>query len=226
MEFIAVSPISQKIYKLALMLREMDVNVYIYGPKGSGKSFLARFIAPNAQIYNDKLNKADEVIVENIQNDFRFNFKRVIATGESELYGDIADKFPIKIELKSLDDRKEDIEEFVKLFISQAKKELNIDKDITPKIDISQNLHSLKRGIYKQFLCSDYDKNSIIEALKEFFDKNYTENESYASMLKIFDKALIEVLLDKYKSKLQVANHLKINRHTLTKKVNEIENES
>jgi len=224
MEFIAASPVSQKIYKLALMLREMDVNVYIYGPEGSGKSFLAKFISPEAKIYNDKLNENCEVIVENIKNDFRFNFKRVIATGENELYGDIADKFPIKLELKPLTQRKEDVKEFTKLFVSQVKKEFNIDKEITPKIDISQNLHSLKKGIYKQFLCSGYNKDDIIDILKKFFEENYTENDSYATMLKIFDKALIEVLLSKYKSKSQVANHLKINRHTLTKKVNEIEN--
>jgi len=226
MEFIANSLISKKIYKLALMLREMDINVYIYGETGSGKTHLAKFIAPNAKFYNDKLSEADEVIVENIQNDFKFNFKRVIATGKTPLYGDLKDKFTMEIELKSLNERKEDIPAFIEYFTNKIKEELNLNKHIEIKIDKNENLHTLKQKIYKKFLCSDYDKNDIIEILKEFFDKNYTENDSYNSMLKIFDKALIEVLLKKYKSKLQVANHLKINRHTLTKKVNEIENEN
>jgi len=226
MEFIANSLISKKIHKLALMLRDMDINVYIYGDIGVGKSHLAKFISPNAKLYNDKLSDTDtEVIVENIKNDFNFKFKRIIATGYSPLYGDLKDKFTMEIELKPLNKRKEDIDDFIQLFIKQAKEELKIDKKIDNiEIDLSQNLHSLKRTIYKKFLCEEYTKSDIINILKEFFDKNYTENDSYNSMLKIFDKALIDVLLKKYKSKLQVAKHLKINRHTLTKKVNELEN--
>ena len=224
MEFIAKSIYSKKIYKLALMLREMDINVYIYGPKGVGKSYLAKFISPNAKIYNEKINKANEIIVENIKNDFNLKAKRIIATGETPLYGDLKDKFTMEIELKPLSERKEDIPAFIEYFKNNIQKELNIQKEIKIDIDSNDNLHTIKQKIYKKFLCSDYDKNDIIEILKEFFDKNYTENDSYNSMLKIFDKALIEVLLKKYKSKLQVANHLKINRHTLTKKVNELEN--
>jgi len=226
MEFIANSLISKKIHKLALMLRDMDINVYIYGDIGVGKSHLARFISPNAKLYNNKLNDTEnEVIVENIQNDFDFKFKRIIATGYTPLYGDLKDKFTMEIELKPLNERKEDIKDFISLFSNQAKEDLKIDKTIDNiELDLSQNLHSLKRSIYKKLLCDDFDKNDIITILKEFFDKNYTENDSYNSMLKIFDQALIEVLLKKHKSKLQVAKHLKINRHTLTKKVNELEN--
>jgi len=223
MEFIAKSRISKKIYKLALMLREMDINVYIYGESGTGKTHLAKFISPNAKFYNEKI-KSDEVIVENIQNDFNFKFKRVIATGYTPLSNDLKDKFAIQLELKPLNERKEDIPAFIEHFSNKIKEELKIDKNITIKIDKNENLHTLKQKIYKKFLCSDYNKNDIIEILKEFFDKNYSENDSYNSMLKIFDKALIEVLLKKHKSKLQTAKHLKINRHTLTKKVNELEN--
>lgn len=223
MEFIAKSRISKKIYKLALMLREMDINVYIYGESGTGKTHLAKFISPNAKFYNEKI-KANEVIVENIQNDFNFKFKRVIATGYTPLSNDLKDKFAIQLELKPLNERKEDIPAFIEHFSNKIKEELKIDKNITIKIDKNENLHTLKQKIYKKFLCSDYNKNDIIEILKEFFDKNYSENDSYNSMLKIFDKALIEVLLKKHKSKLQTAKHLKINRHTLTKKVNELEN--
>jgi len=223
MEFIAVSPISKKVHKLALMLKEMDVNVYIYGEEGVGKSFLAKFIAPNAIIYNEKLKDINqEIIIENISQ-IPVNFKRIIATGSTPLFGDLKEKFTMQIELKPLKDRKEDIPAFIEYFTNKAQQELNIQKTISP-IKNPKNLHTLKQDIYKQLLCSDYDKNDIITILKQFFDKNYTSEDSYNSMLKIFDKALIEVLLKKYKSKLQVANHLKINRHTLTKKVNELEN--
>jgi len=209
--FIAQSPISKKVHKLALMLKEMNINVYIYGPKGSGKTFLANFIASE----NDE-------IIENIKI-LPNTLNRVIATGEKKIYSDLQEFFPMQIELKHLKDRKEDINEFIKLFINQAKKELKIDKIIKYKYS-NENLNELKQSIYKEFLCEDYNTKEIIKILQIYFDKNYTENDSYSSMLKIFDKALIEVLLNKYKSKLQVAKHLKINRNTLTKKVKEIEN--
>ena len=208
--FVAKSLVSQKVHKLALMLKEMDINVYIYGPKGSGKTFLANFIASE-----------DDEIIEDIKT-IPNTLNRVIATGEKKLYSDFQEFFPMQIELKHLKDRKEDVKEFIKLFSNEAKEELKIDKEIKYKYS-NEDLNELKRGIYKKFLCEDYNKKEIIEVLKRFFDKNYKENDSYATMLKIFDKALIEVLLDKYKSKLQVAKHLKINRNTLTKKVNEIE---
>ena len=227
MEFVANSLISKKIHKLALMMREMDVNVYIYGEKGVGKSFLASYISPNAQIYSDKLLSNDvDVIVEDIANvkNFNFNYKRVIATGNSKLYGDLKDKFTIEIELKPLNEREEDIEGFVKLFSKLAQNELKIKKEIKNfNLDLSENLHSLKRGVYKQFLCNEYKKDEVIEILKKYFAINYSEEDSYASALKIFDKALIETLLEKYGSKLQVAKHLQINRNTLTKKVKSIE---
>jgi DNA-binding NtrC family response regulator len=227
MEFIANSPISKKIYKLALMMREMDVNVYIYGEKGVGKTFLANFISPNAKIYNDKLVSNDiDVIVEDIQNvkNFKFDYKRVIATGNSKLYGNLKDNFTVEIELKSLKEREEDIEGFIQLFNKLAKNELYIEKNIENfNIDISENLHSLKREIYKNFLCHDYEKQEVINILKDYFKENYTSEDSYSSALKMFDKALIETLIEKYGSKLQVSKQLKINRNTLTKKVKEIE---
>ena len=210
--FIAKSLISQKIYKLAIMLQNMDINVYIYGPNGSGKTFLANFIASN-----------DDIIIENIKTIPITQSKRIIATGNKKLYSDLEDFFSMQIELKHLKERKEDIKEFINLFINQAQKEFKINKKITYKYN-NENLNELKKNIYKKFLCEPKNKKEIINTLKDYFEINYTENDTYHSMLKIFDKALIEVLLEKYKSKLQVAKHLKINRNTLSKKVKEIEN--
>ena len=60
--------------------------------------------------------------------------------------------------------------------------------------------------------------------LEDYFDANYSEQSSYFDALKILDKALIRSISKKYKSKLQMAKALKINRATLSKKVEEIEN--
>jgi DNA replication protein DnaC len=57
MEYIANDPKSKKIKKLALMLRNLDINIYIYGEKGTGKSYLAHFIGNGEIVENfDALN--------------------------------------------------------------------------------------------------------------------------------------------------------------------------
>ncbi|NPA54870.1 MAG: Fis family transcriptional regulator [Epsilonproteobacteria bacterium] len=217
--FVAKSPISQKIYKLALMLRQIDVDVYIYGPPGVGKSYLARFICPDAVIYNDKLNNSDaKVIIENYTNQ-PTNFRRVIAIGDKPLNQSL---FPFNIELKPLSQRVEDVEAFMDYFAKEISKELRLPNIPIHQVD-STNLHTLKRSIYKQFLCYNNTKEEIVEILKDFFDKNYQPSDSYYSMLRLFDEALFEVFAQKYKSKLQIAQNLKLNRHTVTKKLKELE---
>jgi len=212
--FIAESPISKKIYKLATMLKKIDTNLYIYGEKGSGKTFLANFIGGE--------------IIENPNN---LNYiknrnRRIILIGENRLYDDLAKQFPIQIELKPLKERKEDIPKFIELFFEEIQNNFDINIKLN-ELNIEyegENLKELKQKIYKIVLCNNYSKNEVIAILKNYFRNNFNENESYFSMLKIFDKALIETLLQKYKSKLQVANRLKINRNTLSKKVKDFEN--
>jgi DNA-binding NtrC family response regulator len=218
MEFIASDTKSKKIKKLAIMLKTVDVNVYIYGERGTGKTFLANFIS----------NK-DSLIIENFDNLKHFpniNNKRIITTGSEKLTQNIKDKFDItiEIELEPLKKREKDLEEFINLFTKQVKRELKIEKDFQIKIDISENLNSLKNSIYKSALCKIDTKKEIIEILENYFDENYYENSSYNEELKMFDEALIKSMKKKYKSKLQMAKVLKINRATLSKKVDEIEN--
>ena len=214
MKYIANDLKSQKIKKLAIMLRELDVNVYIYGNRGVGKSYLASFISGEIIENFDELKTFPP-----IKN-------RLIAIGSKPLSQNLKEKFNIQVEIKleDLDKREKDLEEFIHYFKEEVKKELKIDYDFDVKVDISQNLNSLKRGIYKSALCKINTKEEIISLLEEWFDNNYTNESSYNQELKIFDEAIIKSMKKKYKSKLQMAKHLKLNRATLSKKVEEIEN--
>ena len=214
MKYIANDLKSQKIKKLAIMLRELDVNVYIYGNRGVGKSYLASFISGEIIENFDELKTFPP-----IKN-------RLIAIGSKPLSQNLKEKFNIQVEIKleDLDKREKDLEEFIHYFKEEVKKELKIDYDFDVKVDISQNLNSLKRGIYKSALCKVNTKEEIISLLEEWFDNNYTDESSYNQELKIFDEAIIKSMKKKYKSKLQMAKHLKLNRATLSKKVEEIEN--
>jgi len=218
--FLATSEYLKKIKNIADMCRQLKINVYIWGEKGVGKTFLAKYIAPNA-VTNPKTATINPVILENFDKspilEFKNNF--LIATGSQPLNKDILKKyFTMDIELKPLKEHPEDIEDFIDLFKRQAREELKLNKHISvTNPDISENLNSLKRQIYSMFLLPQ-QKGEIFEILKHHYE-NTNEAVTYEEEINNFEKALFSAMKTKYKSKLQIANHLKINRVTLTKKM-------
>jgi DNA-binding NtrC family response regulator len=208
MEFIAEDEKSQKIKKLAVMLKELDVNIYIYGESGTGKTYLANFIA-----------NQDDFIIENFDElkEFIKTDKRIIGIGKSALNENLKEKYDITAEifLDNLDKRPKDVKEFTKYFINKVKENLKIKDDVEVNIDISENLNSLKKSIYKSFFKEKLTKDELIKFIEEFFSEN---EMSYDEALKIFDKGLFQAFMKKYPSKLQMAKALKINRGTLSKK--------
>jgi len=209
--FIAKSEYLKKIKNIAQMASEMHLSIYIFGEKGVGKTFLANYIAKNSNI--------KPIILENFDKNPNFDIKEkfIIATGEKELNKDILKKFfSLEIYLKPLRERKEDINHFIEYFLDNAKKELKIKKEIKIKSpDISENLNSLKRQIYKKLLFSD-SKDEILNNLKEIY---LNEHKSYEEELQDFEKTLFSAMREKYKTKLKISENLKINRVTLTKKM-------
>jgi DNA-binding NtrC family response regulator len=218
--FLATSEYLKKIKNIANMCKEMQINVYIWGERGVGKSFLARYISPNA-IVNPKTSTINPVIIEDFDKNPLMDTKSsfLVATGTKPLNKEILKKFFVMdIELKPLKDHPEDIETFIKYFTQKAKEELKIEKNIkilTP--DISENLNSLKRQIYSKFLFPE-NKEEIFKLLKEYYETT-DEEITYEEEINMFEKTLFSAMKTKYKSKLQIANHIKINRVTLTKKM-------
>ena len=216
--FLATSEYLKKIKNIADMCKELKINVYIWGERGVGKTFLAEYIAPNA-VKNPKTYTINPVIIEDFdKNPIEFKSNFLIATGSKPLNKDLLKKyFTMDIELKPLREHLEDIEDFINLFKQQARKELKIDKDITiNNPDISENLNSLKRQIYSMYLMPQ-KKEEIFGLLERFYEN--LEEFSYEEEINLFEKALFLAAKTKYKSKLQIAKNLKINRVTLTKKM-------
>ncbi len=216
--FLAKSEYLQKIKIVANMAKELKLNVYIWGEKGVGKSFLAKYISPDA-IVNPKNPTINPIIIENFDklNNLTQNYSLLIATGSKPLDKTIFEKyFDLDIELKPLISHPEDIEYFMKYFIKTAKKELKTDKKINiNNPDISENLNSLKRQIYKSLLFKN-DKQEILKELENYYVKNHS---TYEEELKDFEKTLFNAMKKKYKSKLKISENLKLNRVTLTKKM-------
>jgi len=215
--FLAKSEYLKKIKNIADMAKELNLNIYIWGERGVGKTFLAKYIAPNA-IINPSTPTIKPIIIENFDN-FKNLTKssQLIATGNKPLPKDILNKFfDLDIELKPLKDHPEDIEIFIEHFLNQAKKELKIDKNIYIKTpDISENLNSLKKQVYK-ILLFENNKDVILEELFNYYLSNH---DTYEKELNDFEKTLFSAMREKYKSKLKISEALKINRVTLTKKM-------
>ena len=218
--FLAKSSYLQKIKNIADMCKEMQINVYIWGEKGVGKTHLAKYISPNALV-NPKSPTHNPVILEDFDKNPIIDIKSgfLVATGSKPLGKETLKKyFVMDIELKPLTDHPEDIEAFIEYFKEKAKEELKIDKNIeitTP--DLSENLNSLKRQIYSKYLFPE-KKEEIFKLLKEYYE-NTDEEITYEEEINNFEKTLFSAMKTKYKSKLQIANKIKINRVTLTKKM-------
>ncbi len=216
--FLAKSEYLKKIKNIAEMARELNLNVYIWGEKGVGKSFLAKYIAPNAVI-NPKSPTINPIIIENFDSLINLpeKYSLLIATGEKPVDKTIFEKyFDLDIELKPLKEHPEDINFFIDYFTKQAKKELKIDKEIKiNEPDIEENLNSLKRQIYKNLLFAN-NKEAILKELENFL---LIQHKTYEEELKDFEKTLFSAMKKRYKSKLKISENLKINRVTLTKKM-------
>jgi DNA-binding NtrC family response regulator len=205
--FLAKSDYLKKIKNIADMAKELKLNIYIWGEKGVGKTFLAKYIASNPSFIIEDFDK----------NPFLQTNNLIIATGSKPLNKELLKKyFAMDIELKPLKEHPEDIEAFLNYFIKEAKEELKIDKNISiQNPDISENLNSLKRQVYKELL-KPQTKEEVYELLEEIL---LTKHSTYEEEINNFEKTLFSAMKKLYKSKLKISEKLKINRVTLTKKM-------
>jgi DNA-binding NtrC family response regulator len=236
--YIAVAKSSKDILKTATLFKNLNVNAYITGEKGTGKSHLSQYMLPLATIIDgsdrDALKKAfensNEIIIENFNlisnfEKLNFNGKKVIAISTTDLSDIIIDKFfGIKIVLKPLHERSEDIASLANKFILSAKSILMIEESVEVDyslLDISENAHSLKKSIYFNLLQSNITENELMAMTKNFLSKHLEGNNIYRDFLFLYDKPLIEAGLNKYGSQLKLSDVLGINRNTLRKKIQE-----
>jgi len=236
--FIALSPSSKKALHVAKISAPLPINILIYGEVGVGKKLLTKEITQNTTNYeaieleqliqqkNIDLQSYKSIIIfniENILNSKQFFEKlkniKIIATANLN-YKDLQNNFPVKIKLEALSQREEDLNELIKIYTDEANKIYLSNKTIQDiKIDISQNGLSLKKSIFKSILLNSITKDEMIEIMYNYFMKEL-ENKSYKDLLEIFEIPLLKASKKIFKSQVQMAKHLDINRITLRKKLN------
>lgn len=237
--FFTTSDKIQHIIKSFNLTKTLFVSSIIIGESHTGKKSLARHLFPNATLVSgsnqkeveEALEISDELIITNFeklsnQNTLDFTNKRIIATadylGNPELIDDL---FAFIYTMPPLQERPEDINYLIDLFIKEASStlmvdDLNIDPDDIP-LDFTKNSKSLKKSVYMYIMRQSMNAQDIESVLYSYLLKHLDGNDSYREHLGLYEKPLIEAGLKKFGSQLQLSQVLGINRNTLRKKIHE-----
>jgi DNA-binding NtrC family response regulator len=243
--FVAESKSLKEVLKSALLLKNLNINVLISGDLGVGKTTLAKMIAPEAiVIEDDSLSELASIFETNgvviIENIDKFDFTnldtlihknntKIVATTSATISTEYSDKiFGIKVHIPPLEQREEDILAISKKFLEDAKNTLHSEVDVVLDFDIiktklSQNCHSLKKYIFSLLIFNDITDTEIMGFLEGYVEDKIGGNNDYRDLLYLYEVPLIRAELKKFKSQLQVAGHMGLNRNTLRKKIQELE---
>ncbi len=241
-KFITASNASKEAFKTANLLKSLTVNTLIYGERGTGKKTLAKYIVPNASVIDassfDELvaaiESSNEIIITNIETSPNIHriFQiikekkiRVVATSSSinpnEIYDDI---FSVKFDLPPLTKRMEDVEALIEIYLDEIKdivrEDVKFNRDnFVP--DLCDNSISLKKQIFSYAFLENITINELMHLIEHYLEDKIGTNSDYRNHLYIYEVPLIRAGLKKFKSQLQLADRLGLNRNTLRKKIAE-----
>ena len=237
-KFIAESEESKKILNIVQVSANLPINVLVRGEEGVGKKLLAKEILPNTvhldgrfleqSIANNSINidQYKELIITDIhqvlnKKEFLLHLSsiKIVATSQTNVK-DIEEQFAIKVDISPLKNRKEDLLAISQTYINSANEIYNSNISLSQiQTDISRNGISLKKSIYKNTLLNSMDDEDINTALEKFISNKLESENTYKYFLKVIEIPLLNVAKEKFKSQLQMATKLNLNRITLRKKI-------
>ncbi len=238
--FVTASESSKEAFKTATLLKTLSINSLITGEKGVGKRNLAKYILPDAPIVDASdfnnllatLESTREIIITNFEDSpniktvvecISVNEVRVIATAKNSFhYEKIDDLFSVKFTIPPLRERLEDVSFLVEMFIKEASllfasEELYNIRDF--KYDLSENANSLRRQVMVQCLLQNIKDVELMGIIENYLLTRLGSNSDYRNLLYLYEVPLIKAGITKYKSQLQLADKLGLNRNTLRKKI-------
>ncbi len=240
--FLGTSRASSEAFKTANLLKTLSVNALIYGETGTGKQTLARYILPNAPILSthnfdellEMIKSSNEVIITHVEE--APNLKRLIDTiltsqtrvvvtsresGDNEL---LLDSFSVRIHIPPLSERLEDVKPLLELFMQEANNIFGEGKPFTMpnyELDLSQNAVSLRKQLFLHYQFSNIGESDLMEIMEQYLSDKLGSKNDYRKYLHLYEVPLIRVGLKQFKSQLQLADKLGLNRNTLRKKIAE-----
>jgi DNA-binding protein Fis len=227
----------EKIIKGFNLTKPLYVSSLLIGESHTGKRTLIQSLFPD-RVYVDAKNEQEllsalevnnELVIYNfeaVSNIQKLNFenKKIIAIANTiRKSGEYSDIFAFIHNMPNLQNR-DDLNLLISHFQKEIEKALMLEEHVLipqEKLDLSQNLKSLKASIYKELVVKTFDKEDIKAVLYDYLFKTVEGNNAYREHLGIYEIPLIEAGLKKYKSQLKLANVLGLNRNTLRKKIQE-----
>jgi len=237
--FFTTSDKVQHIIKSFNLTKTLFVSSIIIGEAHTGKKSLARYLFPKAplvsgndqQAVEEALENHDELIITNFeklsnQNTLDFSNKRIIATADYLGNADIIDDlFAFIYTMPSLQERPEDINHLIELFVKEACSTLMIEDNTVESdeipLNLTKNSKTLKRSVYLHLMKENMNAQDIESILYAYLLKHLDGNDGYREHLGLYEKPLINAGLKKFGSQLQLSQVLGINRNTLRKKIHE-----
>ncbi|HHS93172.1 MAG TPA: Fis family transcriptional regulator, partial [Campylobacterales bacterium] len=217
--------------------KPLYVSSLLIGEQHTGKRTFIQSLFPNS-VYVDAENELEletalesnsELVIYNFEKvttikNLNFENKKIIAiantTHKRQEYSDV---FAFIYNMPNLRER-EDLTLLISHFQKQVEKALMIEEStpiLKEKLDLSQNIKSLKASIYKELIIKTFDEEDIKGLLYDYLFSTVKGNNAYREHLGLYEIPLIEAGLKKYKSQLKLANVLGLNRNTLRKKIQE-----
>lgn len=241
-DYIAISKNSKEILNSAKLLQSVVVNALIQGEEGVGKKSLSKYILPKATIFKAKTLQDDisdniihlqdcSIIIDKIENITNIdlliswlennNIRLIATSSKTELNSKLMELFSVNIELPSLKQRDEDAKALALKFSKEASTILNLEQLEPSKLmlNISNNANSLKKSIFFSYLLETISEDEIQMFMENYMQKNMKGSNSYKEFLYLFEVPILKTASLKYKSQVQMAKHLGLNRITLRKKL-------
>jgi len=243
-DFLAASHASTEALRTATLLKTLQVNALISGAKGTGKQTLARIILPNAVILDARdfenvlnaLESNDEVVLTHIEHcpnitllleRIKSEKVRLIATASSEYLSEtLRDFFSVKMALPPLRERPEDVELLITHFSAEADRIFDLHPEEAlqgKKPDLSENAYSLRKQIFFERLMGGVGEAEVMQVMERYLQAKMGSHNDYRKFLHLYEVPLIRTGLKMFKSQLQLAERLGLNRNTLRKKIAENE---
>jgi DNA-binding protein Fis len=236
-QFLSNSPQIDNIIKGFTLTKSLFVSSLLVGEESTGKKTLIQTLFPNSVYINGNnkeellaaLDGYDELIIYNFDKlrdveSLNFENRRIIAIANHiENSSKIEKKFAFIYQMPTLEER-EDRTLLIEHFQKEIQQNLMIEESVSldhDKLDISQNIKSLKASIYKQLVNRTLNSDEIEAILYDYLYEQIEGNNAYREQLYLFEKPLILAGLKKYKSQLKLASILGLNRNTLRKKIQE-----
>jgi len=228
----------EQIIKGLTLSKSLLLSSIIIGDPYTGKMTLVRSIYPQSIYVDAKDKDALNHALSNYQELIIYNFekvkdistldlenKRVVAIANEVLNTKVIEEyFAFIYYMPSLKERMKEVKSLTKTLSDKIREDLMIDAPVIidpNSLDLSQNFKSFKISLYKEVIKKSLNQDDIKEVLYQFFLENLEGSNQYYDLLHLFETPLIKAGLKRYKSQLQLAKILGLNRNTLRKKIQE-----